>query len=118
MVMRVNILLLLFVTGFVPALAAQTAATVSGTVHDASLAVLPGVTVTARSGDTGLARTAVSGPEGRFVIAQLPPGTYEIRAELAGFKPHVRPQVQLAVAQSLMLNITLQVGDLAIVDIV
>ncbi|HJR61371.1 MAG TPA: TonB-dependent receptor [Vicinamibacterales bacterium] len=118
MVMRVNILLLLFVTGFVPALSAQTAATVSGTVHDASNAVLPGVTVTARSGDTGLARTAVSGPEGRFVIAQLPPGTYEIRAELAGFKPHVRPQVQLAVAQSLMLNITLQVGDLAIVDIV
>src|SRR5688500_16794107 len=118
MVKHVNILLLVFITGFVPAAHAQTAATVSGTVHDASNAVLPGVTVTARSGETGLVRTSVSGPEGRFVIAQLPPGTYEFRAELAGFKPHVRPQLQLAVAQSLALNITLQVGDLTITDVV
>ncbi len=118
MVKRVYILILLFVTAFVPAASAQTAAMVSGTVHDPSNAVLPGVTVTARSGDTGLARSTVTGPEGRFVIAQLPPGAYEIRAELAGFKPHVRPQVQLAVAQSLALNITLQVGDLAIIDVV
>ncbi|MBA2303927.1 MAG: TonB-dependent receptor [Acidobacteria bacterium] len=118
MVNRVYALLMLFVTGFVPAALAQTAATISGTVYDASNAVLPGVAVTARSGDTGLVRTTVSGPEGRFVIAQLTPGAYEIRAELAGFKPHVRPQVQLAVAQSLGLNITLQVGDLAILDVV
>jgi hypothetical protein len=118
MVRRVHILILLLVTSFVPGAAAQTSATLSGTVHDASNAVLPGVSVTAKSGETGLARTAVTGPEGRFVIAQLPPGTYEIRAELAGFKPHVRPQVQLAVAQALALNITLQVGDLAIVDVV
>jgi hypothetical protein len=118
MVKRVHILALLFITAFVPVAAAQTAATVSGTVHDPSGAVVPGVTVTARSGDTGLTRTTVTGPEGRFVIAQLPPGTYEMRAELEGFKPHVRPQVQLAVAQSLALNITLQVGDLAIIDVV
>lgn len=118
MVMRAFILALLLVAAFAPAAAAQTAAMVSGTVHDGSNAVLPGVTVVARSGDTGLARTAVTGPEGRFVIAQLPPGTYEIRAELAGFKPHVRPEVRLAVAQSLALNITLQVGDVEIVDVV
>jgi hypothetical protein len=118
MVKRVYVLILLFVTAFVPVASAQTAATVSGTVHDASNAVLPGVTVTARSGETGLVRTAVTGPEGRFVLPQLPPGTYEIRAELAGFKPHIRPQVVLAVAQSLGLNITLQVGDLEILDVV
>ena len=118
MVIRVLILLALLVPTFAPAAWAQTSATVSGSVHDASNAVLPGVTVTARSGETGLTRTAVTGPEGRFVIAQLPPGVYEIRAELAGFKPHVRPEVALAVAQSLTLNITLQVGDLAIVDVV
>jgi hypothetical protein len=118
MVIRVYALLILFVTAFAPVARAQTSATVSGTVSDASGGVLPGVTVTARSGETGLTRTVVTGPEGRFVIAQLPPGIYEIRAELAGFKPHVRPQVNLAVAQSLALNIALQVGDLAIVDVV
>lgn len=118
MVKRVHVLVLFFVTLFAPGASAQTAATISGTVHDQSAAVLPGVTVTARSGETGLARTTVTGPEGRFVIAQLPPGVYEIRAELEGFKPHVRPEVQLAVAQSLTLNITLQVGDLTVVDVV
>jgi hypothetical protein len=115
---RLIVVLLLFITLNVPSAWAQTAATVSGIVHDASAAVLPGVTVTAKSGETGLTRSTVTGPEGRFVIGQLPPGVYEIRAELAGFKPHVRPQVPLAVAQSLQLNITLQVGDLAIVDVV
>jgi hypothetical protein len=118
MVMRVYILILPVVTLFVPGASAQTSATLSGTVHDASNAVLPGVSVTAKSGETGLTRTTITGPEGRFVIAQLPPGVYEVRAELAGFKPHVRPQVQLAVAQSLALNITLQVGELTIVDVV
>jgi hypothetical protein len=117
-VTRLTLVVLLFVTLIAPAAAAQTAATVSGTVHDASEAVLPGVTITAKSGETGLTRTTVTGPEGRFVIAQLPPGTYEIRAELAGFKPHVRPEVALAVAQSLAVNITLQIGDLSIVDVV
>ncbi|MEX1130323.1 MAG: carboxypeptidase regulatory-like domain-containing protein, partial [Vicinamibacterales bacterium] len=115
---RIFTCVLLFVPLFAPATFAQTAATVSGSVHDASEAVLPGVTVTAKSGETGLARTAVTGPEGRFVLAQLPPGTYEIRAELAGFKPHVRPAVRLAVAQSLSLNITLQIGDFAMLDVV
>src|SRR5687768_11399935 len=118
MARRIFILILLFVPRFAPAALAQTAGTVSGTVHDVSQAVLPGVTVTAKSGETGLARTAVTGPEGRFVLAQLPPGTYEIRAELTGFKPHVRPAIRLAVAQSLSLNITLQIGDFAMLDVV
>ena len=83
MLMRVFILLLLSVTALVPAAAAQTSATVSGIVQDSTGAVVPGVTVTARSGLTGLSRTAVTGPEGRYVLAQLPPGIYEIRADKA-----------------------------------
>ena len=118
MVMRSAVLMFLLVTAFVPGASAQTSSTVSGTVYDASGAVLPGVTVTAKSGATGLTRTSVTGPEGRFVVAQLPPGMYEIRAELAGFQPHVRPEVELTVAQSLTLNITLQVGNVEIVDVV
>src|SRR5688500_18077791 len=99
------VLLALLVTAFVPRAEAQTAATISGTVHDPSGAVLPGVMVTAKNGATGLSRTSVTGPEGRYVIAQLPPGDYELRAELASFKPHVRPDVTLTVAQSITLNI-------------
>ncbi len=110
--------LLLFVTPFVPAAAAQTAGTISGAVSDASGAVLPGVTVTARNTGTGLVRTAITGAAGRYAIPALPPGTYDLRAELAGFKPHLRQGVVLDIAQTLAINLSLQIGDLAIEDVV
>jgi hypothetical protein len=109
---------LLFVTAFAPAAFAQTAGTLSGTVLDASGGVLPGVAVTVHSLATGLTRTAVSGAEGRFVVAALPPDVYDLRAELAGFKPHIRKALDIAVAETLNVEIRLQLGDLAIEDVV
>src|SRR5688572_7423713 len=112
------IIFAVLVTTFIPPAEAQTAATISGVVVDQTGIPLPAVTVTAKNAATGLTRTVTTGPGGRYVIAQLPPGEYELRAELGGFKPHVRPDVQLTVAQSVTLNITLQVGDVAIVEVV
>ena len=96
-----------------PIAAAQTAGTISGTVRR------PEPERAARrhrhraqSSTRRLQRTAVTGAEGRYVIPALPPGAYELRAELAGFKPHVRRGVQLTIAQALALNITLEVGGL------
>src|SRR5687768_6841076 len=79
---------ILFVLGvlFVPLLAAradaQTAATISGTVEDPNRSAVPGVTVTVKNVNTALSRTVVTGAEGRYVIAGLQPGVYELRAEL------------------------------------
>ena len=112
------ILCLLLVTTLVTPAAAQTAATISGAVQDPSGAPVPGVSVTAKHAATALVRTVVTDNGGRYVIAQLPPGDYELRAEIAGFKPHVRPDVVLTVAQSVTLNITLQIGDIAVLDVV
>ncbi len=95
---------------FVASAAGQTTGTISGTVVDASGAVLPGVTASARNEGTGLVRSATTGVEGRFVIPFLPPGSYELRVELAGFSPHVRRGVDLTIAQTLNFNVTLQVG--------
>ena len=111
------ILFLLLVTASITPAAAQTLATISGTVQDPTGAPLSGATITAKSA-TGLVRTVVTGAEGRFVLAQLPPGEYEVRAEFKGFKPHVRPDVALAVAQSVTLNMTLQLGEVEILDVV
>jgi hypothetical protein len=112
------LLLCLFVIPFVPEASGQTTSTISGTVHDANGGVLPGVAITARQSATSLVRTAVTGTEGRYVLPALPPGEYELRAELAGFKPHIRRDLELSVAETLAVNITLQIGDLSIEDVV
>jgi hypothetical protein len=92
---------------------AQTSATLVGRVLDASGGVLPGVTVSARQTETGLLRTAVSDAEGRYRIPALPPGLYEIRGELASFRPFVRSGVSLTIAQTTVVDLTLTVGGVA-----
>ena len=91
---------------------AQTASTVTGRVTDALDAVLPGVMVTARSLETGLARTSITGADGRYVFALLPVGRYELRAELPGFRPLVRQGVETTVAETVVVDLQLQVGGL------
>ena len=104
---------LVFAPLFATAAAAQTSATIAGTIDDPNRSVLPGVTVTVRNVATSLSRTVATNGEGRYVIAGLPPGAYELRAELTSFKPHVRRDLQLTIAQALVVNITLEVGGLS-----
>ena len=91
---------LVFAPLFATAAAAQTSATIAGTIDDPNRSVLPGVTVTVRNVATSLSRTVTTNGEGRYVIAGLPPGAYELRAELTSFKPHVRRDLQLTIAQA------------------
>ncbi len=97
----------------VPAARAQTTASLGGMVQDANGGVLPGVTVTARNVETELVRTSVTGVEGRYAIPALPPGRYEIRAALSGFRPYVRRDLNLTIGQAVVVNVTLQVGGLS-----
>ena len=64
---------------------AQAAAVIEGIVSDAQSGVLPGVSMTLRNTETGVLRSTVSEADGRYRFAGLPPGTYDLRAELAGF---------------------------------
>jgi hypothetical protein len=110
---RSLVLILLLLPPVIPAAAAQTSASISGTVQDTNGGVLPGVTITVRNLQTELIRTDVTGPEGRFVVAGLPPGEYQLRAELSGFRPYVRRDVHLTIGQTMALGIKLDVGALA-----
>jgi hypothetical protein len=96
----------------VPA-AAQTAATMAGRALDASGAAVPGVLISARHLERAIERTAVTGTDGRFVLAALPVGTYDVRAEIGGFKPVVRQGVVLTVGEAAAVDFTLEVGALA-----
>src|SRR5262245_29010667 len=69
-----------------PASAQRTTGDISGTVSDATNALLPGATVTAVCVDTNLTRTAITDSSGGYRIAELPVCTYRVTAELQGFK--------------------------------
>ncbi len=64
-----------------PAVAQQTGS-IKGVVKDETGASLPGATVTASGPAT---RTAVSGGDGAYQVANLPPGTYKVTAQISGF---------------------------------
>lgn len=85
-------------------------AQVTGRVVDASDSLVPGATVTVVSQTTGFLRTAVSNAEGYYTIPSLPPGTYRVTAELAGFRPVTRTGVTLVADQNARLDFVLAVG--------
>lgn len=96
----------------VPAWTQSTAATVIGSVVDEQKAVLPGATVTIRNVDSGLVRTTTADATGNYRLVGLPPGRYELTAELSGFRTAVRSDLTLTVAQEATVVIALRIGTL------
>ena len=70
--------------------AQDTTATLLGTLSDSSGAVLPGVTISVNNVDTTQTRTVTSDDAGRYRVPLLPPGRYEVTAQLSGFQTVVR----------------------------
>jgi outer membrane receptor protein involved in Fe transport len=96
---------------FAQAAAAQVpTATILGVVQDASGAVLPGSTVTAKNVETGLSRSVTSGPDGRYRIAQLGLGDYEVQVQMTGFETAVRSGITLTLGREAVVDVTMQVG--------
>src|SRR5712691_4752025 len=92
---------------------AQSTAQISGTVTDQSGAVLPGVEVTATQTDTGLTRSVVSNETGSYVLPNLPVGPYRLEAGLPGFRSFAQTGIVLQVDANPVINILLQVGQVA-----
>ncbi len=102
--------LLLCVCFSVPTFAQSTYATVSGTVEDASRALLPGVSVTATNNATGVVSNVVTNESGAYNMTTLLPGTYTVKAELPGFQTKTFTDVELGNAAKVRLNFSLQVA--------
>ena len=82
---------------------------VSGSVWDETGAIIPGAALTLTNKDTGVQFTATSRPEGTFVFASLQSGTYELRAEVKGFRTLLREAVVETGATS-TVQMQMQVG--------
>lgn len=81
-----------------------------GVVEDTTGAQIPGVTVTATHVETGQQRQVVTGESGNFVITNIVPGEYIVRAEREGFKAEVRTGLTLQLNQKARVDIRLSIG--------
>lgn len=91
--------------------AAQTiSSSIVGTVTDPSGAVVPGVVITVRNLDTGIRTSAMTDSVGNYTVTQLPPGNYQVDAEMAGFKRFQRQNVALEMTRQLRIDVQLETG--------
>ena len=100
----------------IPALAlAQTGSgIIAGVVRDATGAVLPGVTVEARSPALiEKVRAVVTDGEGQYKIVELRPGTYTVTFALAGLSTVRREGIELTTGFTAAVNADLSVGDVS-----
>jgi hypothetical protein len=84
-----------------------------GTISDQTGAALKGATVTITDVQRGTNRTVTTDEDGGYVVPNLPPSTYKIRAEARGFKTIERPNIGLEVAQDIRIDLTLQTGSVS-----
>jgi hypothetical protein len=85
----------------------------TGTVTDPSGAVVSGATVTVTNPATNFQRAVKTSASGLYVLSALPPGVYNIRAEMAGFQTQVRTGLELQVGQITRIDVALKVGSVA-----
>ena len=111
----VRSLLLLAVLSTWPGVGQQSATTadLAGRVTDASGGVLPGATVVVTSLQTGISRTVVTEPDGRFTVAALAPGKYSLEASLSGFTRASMPSIHLALGTRRELDVVLTVAGVS-----
>jgi hypothetical protein len=86
---------------------------INGVITDNSGAVVPGATVKAVEVATGLSRDTVTGVDGRYNFTSLRPTTYDITAELTGFRTSQRKGVLLQANENLTVNFAIELGALA-----
>jgi Carboxypeptidase regulatory-like domain/TonB dependent receptor len=83
---------------------------IGGVVKDASGGIVPGATVTVTSIERKTVDTVVSNESGFYVKDRLLPGTYEVKAEIAGFKTAVLREVRVSVDTRTPIDFQLELG--------
>lgn len=88
----------------------QATSQISGTVTDSTRAAIPGATVKVTQTATGAVRTATTGADGSYVLANLPLGPYLYEVTKEGFTKYVQTGIVLQVDSNPTIDTTLNVG--------
>src|SRR5688500_4259122 len=81
--------------------------TFAGKITDSNGAPIAGVTVTAKSIDLGVERSATTNEDGRYRIIELKPGTYKVKAVAPGFGIQETPEIVTISAQNVQQDFKL-----------
>src|SRR5258705_13419407 len=103
-VLRSSVASLLLLTALLlvpatPAHSQAASASISGTITDAQGGVLPGVTLTVQNAESGVVRTSVTEGDGKYRVAGLSPGRYNLTADLTGFQMVAVRDITLQIGQ-------------------
>src|SRR4051812_22510842 len=90
--------------------AQRTTGDIRGVITDESAAVLPGVTVTLKGRTVAGTPTVVTNESGVYRFPNLPPGSYDLSAELQGFATSNQQGVIVALGATTELNVMLKVS--------
>jgi len=83
---------------------------ITGSVKDATGAVVPGAQVTAVHVATNTSYKTKTTTSGDFTVPSLPVGVYQARIQAPGFRTHVRDNVLLTAGGSVRVDVQLEVG--------
>jgi hypothetical protein len=92
------------------ALAQNDRGVITGTVTDQAHAVVANASVSAKNVDTGAVFDTKTTGAGDYTLVQLVPGTYIMTVEATGFQKFVGTGTQVAVGNTLRIDVTLTVG--------
>ena len=84
---------------------------ITGTVKDASGAVIPGAKVTLTNEGTAFSVSTVSDSAGGYTFTPIKIGSYKVTAEFQGFQTSVHPGVMVSVQQRVVVDFALQPGQ-------
>src|SRR3954471_24684075 len=104
---------LLFLSLGAACMHAQGTGTIHGTIVDPADLPVANVHVKATLAERGLVRTAITDPQGGYVLPSLPIGTYEIDVEQQGFKTFHQGGIELTANQNARVDAKLEVGNIS-----
>jgi len=101
---------LLLVACVLPASAQLYTGSIAGTVSDSSGAVVPGAKVTATDVDKGFGFPGTTDKSGHYLLRNIPPSTYYITVEAAGFEKERKDGIVITVNLNATVDFSLKVG--------
>ena len=107
----VLILVAVLVLSFAPSSFAGVGGRISGTIKDASGAVVPRAMVTITNPDTGVRQTLTTDEKGIFAFLDVAVGRYDLEVDSPGFKPYRRKGIVIDADSALLIDAALEAEE-------